>query len=147
MLDFNKDMVHLFKVAIKGSEAALQRAYRRSIRTLAECDIEFGPDSQPDDLEFRWEWIAGYRVLTIQTDGAGIHADFSDIEGLTEVIWAFYNDHISSYESNDAQGVMLKHRDLFRLPDGEVEIYPDSTSAVDGTLSFDPDNPNVLNVE
>ena len=116
MIDVNYNGAAMFKVALKGSEAALQLAYRRSIRMLAEYDMEFGPDSQPRELDFRWEWIDGYRVLTVLTDGAGIHGDFTEIEGLTECVWLLYADEAAIATSNDTAGIMLNHPDKFGLP-------------------------------
>ncbi len=75
MIDVNDKFATLLKVALKGSDEALQQAYRHSLRMIAEYD-----------LEFRWEWIDGYRVLTVLTDGAGINSDFSQIPGLSECI-------------------------------------------------------------
>ncbi len=115
MIDVNDNGATMFKVALKGSEAALQLAYRRSIRMLAEYDMEFGAESQPDELDFRWEWIDGYRVLTVLTDGAGIHGDFSGIDGLTECVWLLYADGAAIATTNDTDGVMLNHRDKFGL--------------------------------
>ena len=116
MIDVNDNGATMFKVALKGSETALQLAYRRSIRMLAEYDMEFGPESQPDELDFRWEWIDGYRVLTVLTDGAGINGDFTGIEGLTECVWLFYADGAAIATSNDVAGVILNHPDKFGLP-------------------------------
>ena len=116
MIDVNDKFATLIKVALKGSDEALQRAYRHSIRMLAEYDMEFGPESQPRDLEFRWEWIDGYRVLTVLTDGAGINSDFSQIAGLTECIWLLYDDGAAIATSNDTARVMLDHPDKFGLP-------------------------------
>ena len=126
MLDIHKDYATLLKVALKGSEEALQRAYRRSIRRLAEIEQEFGSESQPRDLEFRWEWIAGYRVLTIITDGTGIIMEFSDIPGITEYLWLMHDDYSLLASSNDIEGVMLNNRETFNIPnDWTIEIDAD----------------------
>ena len=116
MIDVNDKFATLLKVALRGSDEALQRAYRHSIRMLAEDDLEYGPDSQPGDLELRAEWIDDYRVLTVLTDGAGIHSDFSQIPGLSECIWLLYDDGAAIAVSNDTARVMLDHPDKFGLP-------------------------------
>lgn len=83
---------------------------------LAEYDLEYGPESHPRDLELRWEWIDGYRVLTVLTDGAGINSDFSQIPGLDECIWLLYDDGAAIASSNDTARVMFNHPDKFGLP-------------------------------
>ena len=113
MIDVNDKFATLLKVALKGSDKALQQAYRHSLRMIAEYDLEYGPESQPRDLELRWEWIDDYRVLT---DGAGIHSDFSQIQGLSECIWLVYDDGAAIAVTNDTAGVMLNHPDKFGLP-------------------------------
>lgn len=122
MLDPENDDITMLKVALKGSKEALATAYRRSIRMLAEYDKEFGTESQPDDLDFRWEWIKGYRVLTIITNGAGIHGKFDDIDGITECLWAIYDDYSALYASNDREGILLNDRTTFGIPEGRYEI-------------------------
>lgn len=116
MIDVNDKFATLLKVALKGSDKALQQAYRHSLRMIAEYDMEYGPESQPRDLELRWEWIDDYRVLTVLTDGAGINSDFSQIPGLDECIWLLYDDGAAIAVSNDTAGVMLDHPDKFGLP-------------------------------
>jgi hypothetical protein len=101
---------------LKGSKQALQHAYRRSIRMLAEFDNNFGPDSQPEELEFRWETIDGYRVMTVMTDGAGIYDNFYDIEGISECLWVLYDEASDFAISNDETGKILDRRDLFDIP-------------------------------
>ena len=47
MIDVNDKFATLLKVALKGSDEALQQAYRHSLRMIAEYDLEYGPESQP----------------------------------------------------------------------------------------------------
>lgn len=116
MTDINNTFATLLKVALKGSDEALQRAYRHSIRMLAEYDMEFGSESQPRELDFRWEWIDGYRVLTVLTDGAGITGDFSEIPEIEECVWLLYDGASATAITNDTQGILLNHRHKFSIP-------------------------------
>lgn len=126
MLDINKDYATVLKVALKGSDKALAQAYRRSLWAMAKHDQEFGPESQPNDLNFRWEWINGYRVLSLISDGAGITVDFNGIEGLTEYVYAFHDDFSLLSISNDKNGILLNDRDKFGIPrTAEFELSDD----------------------
>lgn len=127
MLDYKQDDIVLFKAFLRGSEEALQRAYRRSITTLAKFELEFGAESIPDDLEFRWEWIDGYRVLTIATDGSGIRVDFHDIDGIEEKVYVLYSSWPPIYQSNDIEGKILPRKELFRIREADYEVGRDLT--------------------
>lgn len=127
MLDYKRDDIVLFKAFLRGSEEALQRAYRRSITALAKFELDFGAESIPGDLEFRWEWIDGYRVLTIATDGSGIRVDFHDIDGIEENIYVLYSSWPPIYESNDIEGKILTRKMLFRVPEADYEVERDLT--------------------
>ena len=122
MLDPTNDLRTIFVVAMKGSKEALQMAYRRSVRMLAEFDKEFGPESQPDDLELRWEWTDGYRVLTVITDGAGITGNFSDIPGITEVHYALYDDGAAIAEASNGDNPLMRNKARFHLPECDYEL-------------------------
>lgn len=142
-------LYYLLKVCLKGTPEALQTAYRKSIKMLAEFDMEYGPESQPDNLEFRWEWIQGYRVLTVKTDGAAIAADFSNIPGIEECLWVLHNTTAAIAQSNDAEGIILNRKETFGIPEDEYgyEIISDGTPEADGDMSFDPSNPDVINID
>lgn len=142
-----KDYNHVFKACLKGSKEALQAAYRRSIRALAEFDMKFGPESQPDDLLFTWEWIDGYRVFTVATEGQGIQIDFSDIPGVTECLWALYDYGAAIAQSNDIHGIILSRKELFGIPEDDYEAIEGLLAGSYGTISFDPNNPDALIVE
>jgi hypothetical protein len=116
MLTTKDDFLTMYKVCLKGTKQALQHAYRRSIRMIAEFDNNFGADSQPEELEFRWETIDGYRVMTVMTDGVGIFDNFNDIEGISECLWVLYDDGSDLAMSNDETGKILDRRDLFDIP-------------------------------
>lgn len=143
------ELYHILKVCLKGTPEALHTAYRRSIKMLAEFDMQYGPESQPDSLEFRWEWINGYRVLTVKTDGAAISADFSNIPGISECRWVLHNTTAAIAQSNDTDGVILNRKDIFGIPEDEYgyEIIPDGTPEADGDISFDSSNPDVITID
>ena len=141
-----EDIHYILKICLKGNVEALHHAYRRSIRALAEFDKEFGADSMPGTLVFKWESIKGYRVLSIMTEGPGITVVFSDIPGITDYLWAIYDDNSNNFTSNDAFGILINDKQVFGLPDVDYEIVGGS-STLDGTLSFDASNPNILTID
>ncbi len=118
----NNDLMTVFVVALKGAKEALQQAYRRSVRMLAEFDKEFGADSQPDRLEFRWDWIDGYRVLIVCTDGAGITGSFSDIPGIEEAHYALYDYGAAIAQASAGANPLMLDKSHFRLPECDYEI-------------------------
>lgn len=115
-------MQTIFVVALRGTKEAIQQAYRRSLHMLAKFDMEFGPESQPGDLEFRWEWTDGYRVLTVITDGAGITGNFSDISGITEAHYALYDDGAAIAEASKGDNPLMRDKARFRLPECDYEL-------------------------
>lgn len=118
----NNDLTTVFVVALKGAKEALQQAYRRSVRMLAEFDKEFGADSQPDRLEFRWDWIDNYRVLTVVTDGAGITGTFGDIPGIEDVHYALYDDGAAIAQASAGANPLMLNKCSFHLPECEYEM-------------------------
>ena len=127
----------VFIVCLDGTDEALHHAYRSSIRMLADFSLEFGDDGEPGYLDFKWEFIDKYRVLTVRTNGAGITHDFSEIPGISECLWVMYDDCSGSYSSNDTEGIILNRKQLFCIPEADYEIDGDSVSEVSGTLTID----------
>ena len=126
----------VLKVFIDGTDEALHQAYRRSIKMLAEFSMEFGDDGEPGFLDFRWEFIDRFRVLTVLTDGAGITTDFSDIPGLSDCIWVMYDENSGLYTSNDVKGEVLNAKETFGIPEAEYEINGEGVSEVSGTIEL-----------
>ena len=127
----------VLKVFIDGTDEALHQAYRRSIKMLAEFSMEFGDDSEPGFLDFRWEFIDRFRVLTVLTNGAGITTDFSDIHGLSDCFWVMYDENSGLYTSNDVKGEVLNAKETFGIPEAEYETNGEGISEVSGTIGFD----------
>ena len=130
----------VFIVCLDGTDEALHHAYRSSIRMLADFSLEFGDDGDPGYLDFKWEFIDKYRVLTVKTDGAGIMHDFSEIPGITECIWVAYDDGSGWYESNDSEGKILSRKELFGIPEQDYEVNREAVSEDSGTIGWSPEN-------
>lgn len=113
---------HTFIVCLKGTSEALHQAYRRSLRMLAEFDMNYSIDSAPDYVSWEWKDITGYRVFTVKSDGMGYNCDFSDISGLEEYIWVIHNSDALIAQSNDYAAVILSRKEDFGIPEGKYEI-------------------------
>ena len=137
----------VFIVCLDGTDEALHHAYRSSIRMLADNNIEFGDEGEPGYLDFKWEFIDKYRVLTVKTNGAGIIHDFSEIPGISECLWIIYDDCSGWYASNDINGKILNRKQLFGIPEADYEVDGDSVSEVSGTIGWSPENPDFLETE
>lgn len=137
----------VFIACLDGSDEALHHAYRSSIRMLADHNIDFGDEGEPGYLDFKWEFIDRFRVLTVKTSGAGIMRDFSNIPGITDCLWVCYDDNSGMYTSNDTKGEILNRKKLFGIPEADYEVEGDSISEVSGTITFDIDNPESLQVD
>lgn len=137
----------IFIACLDGSDEALHHAYRSSIRMLADHSLDFGDEGEPYYLDFNWDFIDRFRVLTVKTDGAGITHDFSNIPGITDCLWVLYDDCSGTYTSNDTKGVMLNRKKLFGIPEADYEVEGDSIAEVSGTITFDIENPDSLQVD
>ena len=137
----------VFIVCLDGTDDALHHAYRSSIRMLADNSLEFGDEGEPGYLDFKWEFIDKYRVLTVKTNGAGIMHDFSEIPGISECLWVIYDDCSGWYASNDINGKILNRKKLFGIPEADYEVDGDSVSEVSGTIGWSLENPDVLEVD
>lgn len=134
----------VFIVCLEGTDEALHRAYRASIRMLADFSLDFGDEGEPAYLDFNWTFIDQYRVLTVKTDGAGFSHDFSRIPGISECLWVMYDEGSGWYASNDVNGEILKRKTLFGIPEADYEVEGDSVSEVSGTIGWSPENPEIL---
>lgn len=122
----NKQVVaHTFIVCLKGTQEALHQAYRRSLRMLAEFDMNFSNESAPEYVSLEWREIAGYRVMTVSSDSMGYHCDFKDIPGIEEAVYAMHNTYAMIAWSNDAEGKILSDKEMFGIPEAEYEIISD----------------------
>lgn len=137
----------VFIVCLEGTDEALHRAYRASIRMLADFSLDYGDEGEPQYLDFNWTFIDKYRVLTVKTDGAGFSHDFSQIPGISECLWIMYDELSGSYSSNDAEGIILKRKALFGIPEADYEVDGDAVSEVSGTIGWSPENPEILETE
>ena len=131
-------------VCLDGTDDALHHAYRSSIRMLADFSMEFGDEGEPGYLDFKWEFIDKYRVLTVRTDGAGFNHDFSRIPGISECLWVLYDENAGIYCSNDTKGEILNRKELFGIPEAEYEVDGESVSEVAGSIGWSPVNPDIL---
>ena len=120
----------IFIACLDGSDEALHHAYRSSIRMLADHSLEFGDEGEPSYLDFQWAFIDRFRVLTVKTDGAGIMHDFSNIPGITDCIWVFYDVYSRIYTSNDTKREILNRKKLFGIPDADYEVDGETVAEV-----------------
>ena len=134
----------VFIVCLDGTDEALHHAYRSSIRMLADFSLEFGDEGEPGYLDFKWEFIDKYRVLSVRTDGAGFNHDFSRIPGISECLWVMYDDNSGLYCSNDTKGSILNRKELFGIPEADYEVDGDMVSKTSGTIGWSPENPESL---
>lgn len=137
----------VFIACLDGTDDALHHAYRSSIRMLADFSMEFGDEGEPGYLDFKWEYIDKYRVLTVRTDGAGFNHDFSRIPGISECLWVMYDENAGLNCSNDTKGEILNRKELFGIPEAEYEVDGDSVSEVSGTIGWSPENPEALELQ
>lgn len=134
----------VFIVCLDGTEEALHHAYRSSIRMLADFSLDFGDEGEPGYLDFKWDFIDKYRVLSVRTDGAGFNHDFSQIPGISECIWVMYDENSDSYFSNDAKGSILNRKELFGIPEADYEVDGNAVSEVSGIIGWSLENPDIL---
>lgn len=120
-----KKYPYIFKVFLKGDVQALAHAYRRTLTYLAKFEQDFGEDSIPRYFDLQFDEIEGYRVITFMTDGAGFSPDYSDITGLSEILWVMYSDCPPMADTNDEKGVITSRKELFGIPDADYELIPD----------------------
>ena len=137
----------VFIVCLDGTDDALHHAYRSSIRMLADFSLDYGDEGEPQYLDFNWTFIDKYRVLTVKTDGAGFSHDFSQIPGISEYIWVMYDECSGCYSSNDTEGIILKRKALFGIPEANYEVDGESVSEVAGTIGWSPENPDSLETD
>ena len=116
---------HTFIVCLKGSPMALHQAYRRSLRMVAEFDKEFSDESAPGYVSFEWMEVAGYKVMAVASDGIAYNCDFNDVPGIEEAIYVMRNTDAMIAQSNDTEGKVLSHKEMFGIPEAEYEIIPD----------------------
>lgn len=137
----------VFIACLDGTDEALYHAYRASIRILADFSMEFGEEGEPGYLDFKWEFIDRYRVLTVKTDGAGIMYDFSKIPGISKYLYVKYDENAGIYVSNDVEGKILNRKKLFGIPKAEYEVDGASVSETSGTIGWSPENPESLKLQ
>lgn len=134
----------VFIVCLDGTDDALHHAYRSSIRMLADASLEFGDEGEPGYLDFKWDFIDKYRVLSVKTNGAAFEHDFSEIPGISECLWVLYDDCAGIYCSNDTEGTILSRKELFGIPDADYEVDGDMISECSGTIGWSPESPDAL---
>ena len=117
---------------LSGSAAALSRA-TEIIRKLEKTGIE--PKGQiysimPDEIREGTDGDNRWFEIIFDNHVPQIYEKLQSVEGLNPVIFVVYSSFDTFMNTNDVDGVMLKHRDKFGIPaDLDVELtddYPDT---------------------
>ena len=145
--ELEEPVTTVFIVCLDGTDDALHQAYRSSIRMLADASLEFGDEGEPGYLDFKWEFIDKYRVLSVKTNGTAFEHDFSQIPGISECLWVMYDDNSGLYCSNDTKGTILNRKELFGIPDADYEVDGEMVSETSGTIGWSPESPDCLTTD
>lgn len=116
---------------LSGSEQALQQAsdiiHRLNKGIMPKGQVYI---AEPDSIKEESEGDSRWFEIVFDNHVPQIYEKLTAIEGLKRVIFAVYSSFDTFMNTNDAEGVIWKRREMFGIPtDLEVELvddYPDT---------------------